>query len=117
MPMSFTMGTGGPPAGTYLAEFSRIEEFTEHLDKFGRAVRLVWKVLAGDHAGEEASCICSARLSVKSNLGKFAVALTGGPVSAGTEVDFETFIGARGTIVVEETDNGGTKVTTFLKTA
>lgn len=115
--MRFTMGTGGPPAGTHGAKFARIEEYKENVEKYGAGVRLVWTIVGGDHAGEEATAICSAKLSAKSKLGKFATALNGGPIAAGTEIDFDEYVGVTGMIVVEETEGGGTKVVTFVKTA
>lgn len=115
--MKFKMSAGGPPPGTYAARFVRIESYEENVEKYGAGVRLVWVILNGDHANEEATAICSAKLSAKSKLGKFATALNGGPIAAGTEVDFDAFVGVTGMIVVEETDGGGTKVATFVKTA
>ena len=115
--MRFTMRSAGPPAGTYAAKFIKIEPFEENVELYGPAVRLAFEIASGDHAGEEASAVCSSKLSLKSNLGKYALALNGGPIEAGTEIDFDAFVGATGMIVVEETGNGGSKVTTFLKNA
>jgi hypothetical protein len=112
----FTMGSGGLPAGSYLVEFSRCEPYTENVDKYGEAVRLVWIVADGDHKGEEGYAVCSAKLTPKSKLTKFATALKAGPISAGEEFDFANHVGAKGIIVVEETENGASKVVSCVRT-
>jgi hypothetical protein len=115
--MKFTMSRGaGSPPGSYAAKFVRAESFEENAEKFGPAVKLVWTVKDGPEEGVENAAVCSARLSTKSNLGKFAVALNGGPIEIDEEVDFERFVGVAGLIVVEESPSGnGTRVTAFVK--
>ena len=116
MSLTFEMKTGsGIPASSYAAEFIRAEEFKENLDRYGLGVLLVWKVLEGDFASEEATRIVSAKLSPKTNLNKFVIALNGGPVEPGTKVDLADFYGTRGLIIVEELEGGATRVATFLK--
>ena len=80
-----------PPPGTYAAEYTGMDEFTER-SEFGRAVVLRFKITAGDLLGQEATRICSAKLSKQSNLAKFALALKGGPILAEEEVDFDYFV-------------------------
>lgn len=114
----FTMRSSGPPAGHHQVEFVRIEEFegSEKTKDYGAAVQLVFNILAGDHAGEEIFVVCSTKLSQKSKLGGYAVALNGGPISLGQEVDFASYYGRKGLLVVEENADGTTKPTSFLKT-
>jgi hypothetical protein len=113
--MEFTVGSGGLPAGAYSAVFVSAEPYVENVEKYGPGVSLKFKVLAGEHAGEEATRICSAKLTPKSSLGKFAVALKGSAVVAGERFSFANYIGAQGTILVEATDTGGSRISTFLR--
>jgi hypothetical protein len=111
--MKFTMtDTTGVPAGGYAAEFLGAEAFE---NEFGPGVRLKWKVLDGEHGGAEASRIVSQKLSPKSNLYRFVKSLKGDDITAGEEVDLQSYAGTRGMIVVEETDSGATRVGSFLK--
>ena len=112
MSLSFEMGSGGLPVGPYAAEFAEAEAFE---NDYGAAVRLTFVVLSGDHEGEPGTRIVSQKLSPKSNLHKFVKALKGAAVEPGERIDLESFYGTRGTIVVEETDSGGTRVGSFLK--
>jgi hypothetical protein len=83
---------------------------------YGPAVRLIWKILAGPHAGAETSRICSQRLKKRSALGGYVKALRGGKeVEVGEKIDLTDFYGVKGLLVVEETDSGSTRVGTFLK--
>lgn len=115
--MEFVVGSGGLPAGAYNAQFVGAEPYQENVEKFGPGVSLKFRVTAGEHANEEASRICSAKLTPKSSLGKFAVALKGSAIAAGERFNFASYVGVQGTILVEATDNGGSKITTFLKLA
>lgn len=113
--MEFTVGSGGLPPGAYHAQFMGAEPYTEGQEKYGPGVALKFKVTTGDHANEDASRICSAKLTPKSSLGKFAVALKGSAIAAGERFNFANFVGAQGTILVEATDNGGSRISTFLR--
>ena len=116
MTTQFTVtSTSGVPAGSYNAKFAGLESYTENADKFGEGVLLKFKIVGGGHSGEEASRIVSKKFSAKSNLYKFAKALLGGDLESGQSFDFADFIGADGMIIVEETDSGSTRVSTFLK--
>lgn len=115
--MEFVCGSGGLPPGAYSAEFIGAEAWEENIEKYGPGVSLKFKVLSGAEAGNEAGRICSAKLTPKSALGKFAVALKGSAIAAGERFNFDDFIGVVGTIVVELSDSGGSKITTFLKQA
>jgi hypothetical protein len=116
--MEFECKSGGLPAGAYSAEFLGCSKFEGNEDKgYGPAVKLAFKVLSGPEAGNEGGRICAANLTPKSALGKLAVALKGSPVATGERFSFDAYVGVKGTILVEATDNGGSKITTFLKQA
>ena len=115
--MEFVCGSGGLPVGYYQAMFAGAEPFDQNIEKFGPGISLKFKVIGGEHNGEEGSRICSAKLSPKSSLGKFAVALKGGPVATGERFNFAHYVGTTGTIIVEATDSGGTRIATFLRAA
>lgn len=115
MSMQFTMGTGGVPAGTYAARFAGIEPYLENQEKYGPGVSLKFVVIGGDHDGAEASRICSQKLSPKSALAKLAVAIKGAPIAPGESFSFDQYVGVLGTIVVEETDSGSTRVSAFFR--
>lgn len=113
--MEFIVSSGGLPPGAYSAQFVGAEPYTENQEKYGPGVSLKFRVTAGEHAGEEASRICAAKLTPKSSLGKFAVALKGSAIAAGESFNFASYVGSNGTILVEQTENGGSKITTFLR--
>jgi len=115
--MEFTVGSGGLPAGAYSAQFVGAEPYNENEEKYGPGVSLKFRVTAGEHVNEEASRICSAKLTPKSSLGKFAVALKGSAITAGERFNFAQFLGTQGTILVEQTDSGGSRISTFLRSA
>jgi len=48
---------GGPPVGMYKATFAGVEETPPH-PEFGKAVRFKFKIVGGEHDGEEATVIC-----------------------------------------------------------
>lgn len=113
--MQFTMKAGGVPVGHYQAEFTGIEPFEENVERYGEAVLLKWRVLSGEHQGAEASRICSKKFSPKSALAQFAIALKGAPIEPGEHFSFESVIGGRGTVIVEQTESGNTRVGAFLR--
>jgi len=113
--MEFTMGTGGVPAGSYFAEFVGAEPYTENAEKYGEGVALRFRILGGEHDGAEASRICSARLTPKSVLGKFAVALKGSTIAAGERFSFDAHKGVQGNLLAEPTESGGTRVAYFVR--
>ena len=108
---------GGVPAGSYNAKFAGLEAYTENADRFGEGAMLTFKISGGDQDGETASRICSKKFSAKSNLYKFAKALVGRDLETGESFDFADHVGAKGMIIVEETEGGSTRVATFLKSA
>lgn len=113
--MEFIVSSGGLPPGAYSAQFVGAEPYTENQEKYGPGVSLKFKVISGDHAGEEASRICAAKLTPKSSLGKFAVALKGSAIAVNESFNFSSYAGTNGTILVEQTENGGSRISTFLR--
>ena len=113
--MEFVMGSGGLAPGHYAAEFLGAEEWHENADKYGVGVALKFRVTSGAEAGAEASRIVSAKMTPKSALGKFAVAMKGAAIASGERFSFADYVGVTGAILVEPTDNGGGRITTFIK--
>ena len=105
------------PSGSYAATFTAIDPFESNVEQFGEAVILRFEIASGEYEGQEASRICSKRFSTKSNLYGFAKAMFGGELKRGDKFDFAQHIGAKGLIVVEETESGATRVATFLRAA
>ena len=111
----FTMGGEAVPVGTYKAEFVRVENFdSENLD-YPPAIKLVFGILAGGYEGTEVTRIVSKKTGPKANLPKFATMLSGGPIASGEKFTLTNFYGAVGTVVMEETEGGGTRVSTFIR--
>jgi hypothetical protein len=107
----------GLPVGTYAAEFVRGESYTnEERSDLPPAVKLVWRVLAGKYEGSEGTRICSLKYGSKAALPKFLRSVMGRDPEPGEAIDLTQFAGVNGTIVVEETDSGGTRVSAFLRT-
>jgi hypothetical protein len=115
--MEFTMQSGGLPVGSYRAEFIGVEPYRENIEKYGEGASLKWRVLEGQHAGSEVTRICSMKLTPKTALGKFAVAIKGGAIQTGERFTFTSYIGVQGSLLVEATDNGGSRVSVFLRDA
>ena len=68
--MTFTMSAGSVPAGNYRAAFMGAEPYRENVAQYGEGVLLKWRIIGGDLDGDEASRICSAKLSPKTALGR-----------------------------------------------
>ena len=115
--MQFTMSSGGIPVGSYRAQFLGAEAYNENVEKFGEGVLLKWQVTDGEQIGNETTRICSAKMTARTALGKFAVALKGGPIAPGESFAFDNYAGVTGNVLVEATDNGGTRVGAFLRDA
>jgi hypothetical protein len=113
--MEFTMAAGSVPAGSYFASFEGAEPYRENSDRYGEGVLLKFRIVGGAHDGGMASRICASKMSVGSALGKFAVALKGGPISIGERFSFASYIGVRGSLLVEPTQNGGSRVSAFIR--
>lgn len=115
--MEFVCGSGGLAPGAYGAQFVGAEPWEENAEKYGPGVNLKFKVTSGPEAGSESGRICSAKLTPKSVLGKFAVALKGSAIASGERFNFDSYVGVTGTILVEANDSGGSKISTFIKQA
>lgn len=106
----------GVPAGYYNSVFLRAEEYTDHVEQYGVGVKLVWQIDGGEYDGREAYRICSAKLSSRSNLYKFVVALRGSTLQQGDEIDLASYYGTRGMLSVEAyRDGDSTRVVSFLR--
>ena len=117
MSSTFTMKSSGPPAGHHPSEFVGIKPFEGGEVSYGPAVSLAFRVTEGDYAQQEIFVVCSAKLTSRSKLGAYAVALNGGSIPLGQEVDFGKFIGVKGILVVDQDAEGTTKPSSFLKTS
>lgn len=116
----FTMSSSGPPAGHHPVEFVGISPFESDNEKtsgYGPAVSLLFRVTEGSHADEEIFVVCSKKLTSRSKLATYAVALNGGAIAMGQTVDFDSFIGTKGILVVDQDAEGATKPSSFLKTS
>jgi hypothetical protein len=117
---SFTVSkSSGVPVGTYNAVFEGIESFTENSDKYGEGLCLKFRILSGEHKGEEASRIVSKprKFSAKTFLFKFAKAIAGRDLEDGEAFSFKDHFGVKGMIIVEATEGGSTRVGNFLRAA
>jgi hypothetical protein len=113
--MEFVVSSGSLPVGVYGAEFIGAEPYSENVEKFGPGVSLKFRVKGGQCDGQEVSRICGAKLSQKSALAKFVTAFKGGPVSAGERINLDAYKGVTGTIIVQQTESGSTRIESFLK--
>ncbi len=111
--MKFTMQHGGVHVGNYSVVFVGAEEFE---NEYGPGVQLKWQVTTGEHEGAILTRIVSAKLSPKSNLFKFVLALNGSKPEVGVEIDLESFVGTTGMAIIAEMESGSTRVESFLKT-
>jgi len=118
MAFVINVSAGGLPVGAYPARFMRAEHYTsEERTDLPPGFKLVWQVLSGDFEGQEASRIVSQKTGPKANLPKFLKSFLGRPPERGEDIDLESFYGQTGTIVVEETESGATRVASFLRSA
>jgi len=117
MSVEFVMGSSGVPVGSYRAEFVGAEDYLENVDKYEPGVLLRWKVTDGPEAGNETGRITSAKMNPRTALGKFSVALKGSAIARDENFAFGNYVGVTGNVLVEGTDNGGTRVSVFLRDA
>ena len=117
--MQFTVSAGGStvPIGMYKATFAGVEETPPH-PEYGKGVKFSFKVVGGEHDGEETSVICGVEkpASPKNRLGRVLGGLTGTPVQPGQTVSVEQQVGKTFLIQVELTSagNGSTRVGTIM---
>ena len=111
-------GSDGVPTGTYPAEFVRCEDYDNpERPDLPKAVKLVWRVTAGEFADKEATRIASLKFSKLAALPKLLRSIMGRDPEKGEQIDLTQFTGVTGTLVIEETDSGSTRVATFIRTA
>ncbi len=113
--MELTMQSGGVPAGSYLVRFEGAEEHNERAEEYGPGVKLSFPVLGGPQDGQVVTRICSAKMTPKTVLGRFANALAGRQIPQGESVNFDAFRGIVGTLLCEPVDGGGSRATAFLR--
>lgn len=107
MPLVLKVSAGGVPAGSYLAKFLGYESTTT---EFGDCLRWQFEVVNGQHTGSRTSRITGLSPTTKNACGRVLSGITGKPLTAGEDIDLESFIGRTYWIVVVNTDSGGTKV-------
>jgi len=117
MSLEFTMGSGGLPVGSYRAEFVGAELYEENVEKYGQGVLLKWQVTDGEQNGNETTRITSAKMTPRTILGKFAVALKGSAIARDENFAFANYVGVTGNVIVEATDSGGSRVSLFMRDA
>jgi hypothetical protein len=113
--MKFTCEAGGVPPGAYRAKFAGCKPFEQRTpNEYGPAVVLTWKVIGGQCDGQDAGRICGAKLTPQTVLGKFAAAVKGSPLQVGETFDFDRYVGRPGSLSVEATERGGSRVSAFI---
>jgi len=88
--------------------------FDKNVEQYGPGVELSWRIVGGTHDGAIATRIAGTKMTPKSTLTKFASAFAGGPLRPGSKFCFDAYIGRAGTLLVEATDSGGSRVATFF---
>ena len=119
--MQFTVTQSGfnLPVGQYQAQFAGVTPYTPEPGspgtQYGPAVMVNFTVLSGERAGEQVGKICSTKFSEKSNLGKFAMQLSGKSLDVGASFDFAAYVGTAGSILVAPNDDGNPAIQTFIR--
>ena len=116
MQFQVTAGGSSVPVGMYRATFSGVEEQPPH-PEFGKGVRFTFKVVGGEHDGEEATVICGIEkpASPKNRLGRVLGGLAGSPVVPGQTITVDQYVGKTYLLQVETAPNGtGTRVGTIM---
>jgi hypothetical protein len=111
---TFTIGGDSVAPGAYPGVFVRVAPFDENPD-YGEAIKLVWKITDGKCAGQEIPRVVSKKTGPKANLPKFAQMLKGEALANGERFDFSDYYRVRGTVVVEATESGGSRVASFIR--
>ena len=109
--------TGGVPIGIYNdAIFDGIEPVPANIEKgYKPGFRFKFKVTEGPHAGAVASRVVGGvNPTTRNALGKLLSEVTGVPLADGVDYDIEPCIGKKFTIVVKQSDGGGTRVDTVM---
>lgn len=116
MQFQVTAGGSSVPVGMYRGTFSGVEVQPPH-PELGKGVRFKFKVVGGDHDGEEATVICGIDkpASPKNRLGRVLGGLAGSPVQPGQTITVDSFVGKTYLLQVEQAPNGtGTRVGTIM---
>lgn len=114
--MEFLVEAGGIPAGTYRATFMGCAAYDKN-PEYGPGCELSWRVNGGQYNGATVTRVCSAKLSSKSALSRFASALAGAPLQPGTRFNFATYSGVAGVLLVESTESGSSRASGFIPDA
>jgi hypothetical protein len=116
--MKFTVqDSGGVPPNIYTnAIFDGIDVVPANVEKgYKPGFRFKFKITEGPHAGAIASRIPGGeRPTTRNGLGRFLAELTGVALADGVNYDIEPLIGQKFTIVVKQSDGGGTRVDTVI---
>lgn len=111
-------GSKGVPPNIYRGELLGVEPVPENKEKgYKPGYMFKFKILEGEHAGSTTTRICGGTVpKVGTMLGKFLSEITGLPLVLGTDFDaaFQQSIGKPYTVVVKQTDSGGTRVDTVM---
>jgi hypothetical protein len=110
--MGFTMEASGIPVGSYRVRFETWE--TSVHDQYGDRVRFVFTVIGGEHNDAETSRFTSAKMTLKSAMGKIASGLAGHKLDLGEDFDPADYVGKEYLAIVEETESGSTRVGSVL---
>jgi hypothetical protein len=97
----------------YKATFAGVEETPPHAE-YGKGVRFKFKIVDGEHDGEEATVICGVEkpASPKNRLGRILGGIVGKPVVPGEMITVEQYVGRSFLIQVEQAPggNGSTRI-------
>lgn len=114
MSMQFEVAQGGgPPVGVYKAKFVGVEETTH--DEYGAGLKFVFDIIAGDHAGEQATRITQPKPTPKNACGRMLAGISGETLKPGVTIDLAPHVGETFMIQVEETKNDSTRIGTIIK--
>lgn len=114
MSLQFDVSASGStvPAGFYRARFVNVEP-TDH-DEYGAGLKFIFEVADGDHKGEQATRITSAKPTIKNAAGRMLSGLSGKSLQAGAKIDLAPCVGKLYLIQVEEVASGATRVNTVM---
>ncbi|MBX3437234.1 MAG: hypothetical protein KF861_07080 [Planctomycetaceae bacterium] len=116
MSFSITVGSGGVPVGVYRARFVRVEHYqNDDRPDLPPGYKWIWIIVGGPHDGAEAVRITSTKFGPKAALPKLLKMLYWRDLKPGEQIDPESLYGVEGTIVIEETEGGGTRVGSFMR--
>src|SRR5262245_14774153 len=106
-----TVGAGGVPVGSYLAQYIGYEPVAPNTDRgFNAGLRWKFKVLSGAQKGQVASRVTGTTASLKNSCGRMLGGLLGRALQAGEAIDPDQFIGKTYLIVVAAGPQGGTRI-------